>query len=197
MMGSGKSAVGDAIGRKIGYRYIDTDEVAEFMIEMPIVDFFAQDGEQEFRQVEHKILLELAQYTRTVISTGGGIVEFTENWGILHHGIIVFLDVAPEVIFERLSANPEEIKKRPLLQGGDALEKLNEIREKRLNLYNQADVKVSISKDLSIDQVDELVVNTVLETIKANPPQWMTWKQNKEKEMQNNLFKDDTDNVLQ
>ena len=109
----------------------------------------------------------------------------------------VFLEVAPEVIFERLSANPEEIKKRPLLQGGDALEKLNEIREKRLNLYNPADVKVSISKDLSIDQVDELVVNTVLETIKANPPQWMTWKQNKEKEMQNNLFKDDTDNVLQ
>jgi shikimate kinase len=197
MMGSGKSAVGDAIGRKMGYRYIDTDEVAEYMIEMPIADFFAKDGEQEFRQVEHKILLELAQYTRTVISTGGGIVEFSENWGILHHGIIVFLDVSPEVIYERLSANPEEIKKRPLLHGGDALEKLNEIRDKRLNLYNQADVKVIISKDLSIEEVDELVASTVLDTIKANPPQWMTWKANKEKEMRNNLFKDDADNVLQ
>lgn len=197
MMGSGKSAVGDAIGRKMGYRYIDTDEVAEYMIEMPIADFFAKDGEKEFRQVEHKILLELAQYTRTVISTGGGIVEMNENWGVLHHGVVVFLDVAPDVIMERFSAKPEEIQKRPLLQGGDALEKLEQIREKRINLYNQADVKVSISKGLSAEAVEELVVKTVLETIKNNPPQWMTWKANKEKEMQMNLFKGNEDNVLQ
>ena len=197
MMGSGKSAVGDSIARKMGYRYIDTDEIAEYMIEMPIADFFVQNGEEEFRQVEHKILLELAQYTRTVISTGGGIVEFNENWGVLHHGVIVFLDVAPKVIVDRLNANPGEIQKRPLLQGGDAMEKLEQIRERRINLYDQADVKISISKDLSLEQVDELVANKVLETIKANPPQWMTWKANKEREMQKNLFKNDGDNVLQ
>ena len=105
----------------MGYRYIDTDEVVEYMIEMPISEFFAQeDGEKEFRDVEHKVLMELAQYTRTVISTGGGIVESNENWVSYITGCRKFLDASPTNIFARLSENPEEIAKRPLLQGGDA-----------------------------------------------------------------------------
>ena len=34
----------------------------------------------------------MQQYVRVVISTGGGIIEKNENWGILRHGIVVFLD---------------------------------------------------------------------------------------------------------
>jgi shikimate kinase len=199
MMGSGKSTIGNKLGHRMGYRYIDTDEVAEFMIEMPIADFFAQEGgEKEFRQVEHKVLLELAQYTRTVISTGGGIVESNENWGVLHHGIVVFLDAAPEDIYARLSADPEEIKKRPLLQLGEPLEQLVQIRERRLDLYNQADVKVPITKGMTLEEIEELVAVSILEAIKKNPPQWSTWKTNKEAEMNSNSNLDGGDgNVLQ
>ena len=179
MMGSGKSSIGDRLGRKLGYRYIDTDEIAEYMIEMPISDFFAQGGEKEFRDVEHKILMELAQYTRTIISTGGGIVESNENWGILHHGVVVFLDASPNDIFARLSVNPEEIAKRPLLQGGDALQRLEEIREKRINKYNQADVTIPIPADLKLEESEELVATAVLKAIRENPPQWLTWKRKK------------------
>jgi cytidylate kinase len=32
MMGSGKSTLGDALGKKLGYRFLDTDEIAEFMV---------------------------------------------------------------------------------------------------------------------------------------------------------------------
>ena len=80
MMGSGKTSVGNEIARQLGYRFIDTDEVAEYMIEMPISDYFAQGKEAEFRNLETQILSEMSQYIRVVISTGGGVVMKSENW---------------------------------------------------------------------------------------------------------------------
>ena len=41
-----------------------------------------------------------------------------ENWGCLHHGIVVFLDLPVEVIYDRLtvsSKDPNQLAKRPLL----------------------------------------------------------------------------------
>lgn len=51
MMGSGKSSTGALFADRLGYRFLDTDTLAEFMVEMPIADFFAQGREAEFRQV--------------------------------------------------------------------------------------------------------------------------------------------------
>ena len=56
------------------------------MIEMPISEYFNQGKEDEFRQVEYYVLMELSQYMRVVVSTGGGIVLKNENWGLLRHG---------------------------------------------------------------------------------------------------------------
>ncbi len=41
MMGSGKSTIGKLLAEKLGYRFLDTDELAEYMIEMPIADLFS------------------------------------------------------------------------------------------------------------------------------------------------------------
>ena len=32
MMGSGKSTIGNAFAKKLGYRFLDTDEIAEYMV---------------------------------------------------------------------------------------------------------------------------------------------------------------------
>ena len=37
---------------------------------MPIAEFFAQGKEADFRELEYKILMQMVQYTRVVISTG-------------------------------------------------------------------------------------------------------------------------------
>ena len=42
MMGSGKSTTGKILADKLGYRFLDTDEVAEYMIEKPISNFFEE-----------------------------------------------------------------------------------------------------------------------------------------------------------
>jgi shikimate kinase len=149
------------------------------MIEMPIATYFAQSEENiaSFRQLEQQILQELAQYTRVVISTGGGIVERNENWGYLRHGIVVWINMLPEEIYERLRAKPEEIAKRPLLKGDNPLGKLQELHEKRLDKYQQADITVDVARDATPEQLAELVAVKILTFIKANPPLWKTWSQ--------------------
>ena len=92
-MGSGKSTTGKILADKLGYRFLDTDEVAEYMIEKPISNFFEEGKKEEFRDLEYQILMEMSQYTRVVISTGGGIVERNTNWGVLRHGLVIFLDM--------------------------------------------------------------------------------------------------------
>lgn len=184
MMGSGKSSVGNEFAKNLGYRFLDTDEIAEFMIEMPIADFFAQGKEAQFRDLEYQILMEMAQYTRLVLSTGGGTVERNENWGLLHHGIVVFLDLSPEHIIERLSANPEQLAKRPLLQGPNPLAKLQELSEKRMDKYTQGDVKVKVPPKASNGEVSLLAAQAILRFIEDNPPLWKEWKKKRDQKAQ-------------
>lgn len=102
MMGSGKTSVGNVLAKRLGYRFIDTDEIAEYMIEMPISEYFAQGKESNFRQLETQVLNEMSSYTRVIVSTGGGSVIKNENWGYLRHGIVIFLDTTPETIIDRM-----------------------------------------------------------------------------------------------
>ena len=176
MMGCGKSTVGSYFSEKIGYRFLDTDDIAEFMIEMPIADFFAAGNEEVFREMEYKILMDLAQYVRVVVSTGGGIVERNTNWGLLRHGIVVWLDMAPEDILARLERDEAQIAKRPLLKDADPLLKLQTLLEKRTNKYSQADVTVKVKKDMSPAAVSLAVAQGILDTLAANPPVWDDWK---------------------
>ena len=55
MMGSGKSTLGNAFASKMGYRFLDTDEIAEFIVEMPISEYFAQGNVDEFRELEYQV----------------------------------------------------------------------------------------------------------------------------------------------
>ena len=161
---------------------MDTDEIAEFMIEMPISEFFGKsdDNVNTFRNLEYQILMELAQYTRVVISTGGGIVERNDNWGLLRHGLVVFVDVSPDDIYNRLLQTPGQIEKRPLLRGDDPLQKLKDLSEKRKEKYMQADVHLQVPGSMQSDELAVYTGKSILNLIKANPPLWVTWKKNKD-----------------
>lgn len=181
MMGSGKTAVGDAFARKMGYRFLDTDEIAEHMIGMPIADYFAQGKEEEFRKLEYEILMELAQYTRISIATGGGIVMKQENWGLLRHGIVVYLDLDTATIVNRLRSDPEQLEKRPLLKETDPEAKLEELLAQRREKYSMADVRVTVPPTFSKDEVADLVIQSIVREIKNNPPLWSSWKEERDK----------------
>ena len=93
---------------------------------MTIPEIFDAEGEDGFRQVESQVLNMVYPYVRCVISTGGGIVCKSENWSKLQTGIVIWLDVDPEVIVKRIEGTD-----RPLLQTDDPLQKLKDLLAER------------------------------------------------------------------
>jgi len=169
MMGAGKSAVGDALARRMGtYNFLDTDAIIESATNMTIPDIFKSEGEEGFRDVEAQVLDSLHAYGRCVIGTGGGIVCRLQNWSKLQTGIVIFLDVPPELIIKRIGKDPN----RPLLQSDDPLETIHKLMESREGRYKQADVCVEVTEDMDVNDTVDVIVRSVHDFIDDNPPAW-------------------------
>ena len=67
-MGTGKSSVGRLVADTLHFTFLDTDDVIEARAGKPITEIFAQEGEPAFRQLECKLVEELARRDKTVIS---------------------------------------------------------------------------------------------------------------------------------
>jgi shikimate kinase len=141
MMGAGKSALGKQLAKQLGYRFFDTDTLITQVSGQPIPEIFAQSGEAAFRDLETQILAQLVPYTRLVVATGGGIVMRRENWGQLHHGVVIWLDVPLEELKRRLRGD----RTRPLLQRPDWPEHLTQLLKDRQQLYQEADIRLQVS----------------------------------------------------
>lgn len=132
-MGSGKTTTGKRLARKLGYEFIDTDELFELNHQIKVADFFESQGEAAFRKAEHQMLLSMDANKNAVIATGGGMPCFYENMELMNAmGIAVYLRLSPLSLANRLESAREE---RPLVKNytGDALiqyiENLLAIRE--------------------------------------------------------------------
>ncbi|WNN88996.1 shikimate kinase [Gloeocapsopsis dulcis] len=157
MMGTGKTTVGRTLATKLGYKFVDTDEIITQVTQQSISQVFAASGESAFRQIETQVLARVCAYTHLAIATGGGIVLRRENWSYLHHGLIVWLDAPIELLYTRLNTD----ETRPLLQAGDLRTQLETILQQRQPLYSQADLRV----DVTLEETPEQLATRILEAI--------------------------------
>jgi len=141
MMGSGKSQTGPVLAKMINYAFVDTDDVIEKASKQSISSIFEKDGEKVFRDVEKKVLKEISQHHSLVIATGGGLVTLPENWGILHQGIVIWLDLDLKRSIKRLESDKN---KRPLLIGDDLDENFSQIYESRKPIYLESDLRIEV-----------------------------------------------------
>ena len=141
MMGSGKSQTGPVLAKMINYAFVDTDDVIEKASKQSISSIFEKDGEKVFRDVEKQVLKEISQHHSLVIATGGGLVTLPENWGILHQGIVIWLDLDLKRSIKRLESDK---KKRPLLIGDDLAENFSQIYESRKPIYLESDLRIEV-----------------------------------------------------
>jgi shikimate kinase len=74
-MGSGKSTVGPLVAARLGWRFVDVDDVIEADTGMPITQFFARFGEAAFRDCERETIGRLAGEDSMVLALGGGAIE--------------------------------------------------------------------------------------------------------------------------
>ena len=141
MMGSGKSQTGPVLAKMINYAFVDTDDVIEKASKQSISSIFETDGEKVFRDVEKKVLKEISQHHSLVIATGGGLVTLPENWGILHQGIVIWLDLDLKRSIKRLESDQ---KRRPLLLGDNLAENFSQIYESRKPIYLESDLRIEV-----------------------------------------------------
>ena len=144
MMGSGKTSTGRPLAERLGYGFVDADAVIEQAAGCSIPEIFERDGEAGFRALESQVLNAITQRHSLVVATGGGVVTQQENWGLLHSGVVIWLDVVPEQLMQRLKADSTV---RPLLQTDDPDAALNALLNQRRPLYAEADLTVVIDQE--------------------------------------------------
>ena len=169
MMGSGKTSTGRPLAEQLGYGFVDADAVIEQAAGCSIPEIFERDGEAGFRALESQVLNAISQRHSLVVATGGGVVTQQENWGLLHSGIVIWLDVVPEQLMQRLKADSTV---RPLLQTDDPDAALNALLNQRRPLYAEADLTVVIDQETPAAVADGIL--QLLPSLLKDPTQRRT-----------------------
>ena len=157
MMGSGKTSTGRPLAERLGYRFVDADAVIEQAAGCTIPEIFEQNGESRFRALETQVLSAISQRHSLVVATGGGVVTQSQNWGLLHSGIVIWLDVERDQLLKRLRADETP---RPLLRRTDPEAAMDALLEERRPLYAAADLTVVID-----DESPEVVADGILQLL--------------------------------
>ena|SRR3989338_6097837 len=155
LMGSGKSAIGRTIAKKLGRRFIDTDRFIERKFGKTVPEIFEQESENLFRTIERETIKKVSQYIGIVIATGGGAAKDPDNFKALKEsGWVIALYASPETLYKRIAGK----KVRPLLLNQkDPVKVLEDILNDRKAMYAQADFQVSTENKEINEIADEII----------------------------------------
>lgn len=130
MPGCGKTDIGKILAEKLHMKFCDIDRYIEKNTKKSITELF-QDGEEGFRRIERRAVLQISKEENTVIATGGGVIKSFENiQNLRKNGIILFINRPIENIAEDI-----DISTRPLIK--DKKEKLYILYQERYSLYKK------------------------------------------------------------
>ncbi|NMG35588.1 AAA family ATPase [Azoarcus sp. TTM-91] len=140
MMGAGKTTIGRELAKRRGVRFVDCDHEIIARTGVTIPTIFEIEGEAGFRRRETQVIDELTREADIIIATGGGAVLDEKNREMLmQRGIVVYLNVAPQILWERTRND----RNRPLLNVENPRARIEELYAIRDPLYRQvADIVV-------------------------------------------------------
>ncbi len=113
-MGVGKTSVGKRLAGKLKLPFFDTDDAISQLEGLSVAEIFSRKGEKYFREMESKVIRQLANASDdAVISTGGGAPCHGDNPDVMMKaGMLVWLRLPAKVIAARLQQGQSE---RPLI----------------------------------------------------------------------------------
>ena len=154
-MGTGKTTVGRVVAERLGYAFVDTDDV---IVERhgPIPAIFATHGEPFFRELERDIASELAARDGLVIATGGRMLVDPANADVLAAtGLVVCLTADVDTIVHRVAS--DDVATRPMLAGAsDVRARISDLLAERAQAYERF-VMVPTDDRMPADIADEIV----------------------------------------
>lgn len=156
-MGSGKSTAGPLLAARMGWRFVDADDVIEAESGVRIADIFAREGEAAFRTRERETIARLSREDGLVLALGGGAIEAEETRELLLKSpgtMLVHLQVELATTLKRCGGTE---RTRPVLADEANLAARY---ERRLPLYRMAHVSIA-TDGLTPDGVVEAVVGSL------------------------------------
>jgi shikimate kinase len=158
MMGSGKSHWTKKIAKWIKSGGYDLDDLIEMNEEKTIAEIFTEEGEEQFRKTEAKILRWFKEKKKYVLATGGGTPCFQDNMAWMKkEGIVIWLDESVDILVKRLV---EEKAHRPLIADLSEQDLIKFIKDKlveRHAFYSQANYR------LSSDQITDTALKQIIQ----------------------------------
>ena len=140
-MGCGKTTVGPLVAARLGWQFVDVDDVIEAETAATIAELFARDGEALFREREHKTIARLLEGDRMVLALGGGAIERKETRDLLIETagtLLVHLEVELATTLARCRGTEQA---RPVLADQANLASRY---QRRLPLYRTAHVSIRV-----------------------------------------------------
>ncbi len=167
-MASGKTTLGQALGKHLNVEFIDLDLYIERRYRVTIKELFDQHGEAGFRKIEQSVLHEIGEFEDVIISCGGGTPCFFDNMDYMNRqGTTVWLNASVQCLTERLLHNRS---RRPLLANKTPQELEDSIvagLAARQQYYSQAKYELSsdnLESDTDISTTINAFCSIVLKT---------------------------------
>ena len=141
-MGAGKTSVGRALSKHLGWRFEDLDDRIEARERRTVSKIFEDSGEPGFRQAERaalrELLAEIDAGSPRVAALGGGAFVQEEIASLLAKsgGVTVFLDAPVDELWRRCGS---DVVDRPLRREESEFRRLYDTRRPR---YLHASLKV-------------------------------------------------------
>jgi shikimate kinase len=150
----GKSIAGRELAKRLGYAFIDTDEIIERRLGMKLQQILDAFGDERFIEIEEEAILEMGNPDKCIISPGGSIVYSEKAMKLLSEiSRIIFLNV-PFGSIERRLANKDTRGIVGLKTRG-----LRALFDERLLLYKQyADIEIELLDESDVDAVVTTII---------------------------------------
>jgi len=159
MAGAGKSTIGRALAKHLGYTFIDVDHLIREKTGMPLQTLIDKEGDVAFIRFEEEAILRIEQVDRSVISPGGSVIYSEKAMTHLKTiSKIIFLDTAFRSIAKRLP----NARKRGIVGLRDR--SLKELFEERVVLYQKyADFSIKLNGKENIQEITEKIIELCFE----------------------------------
>lgn len=157
--GSGKTTLASKLATQLKMPTADTDQLVEKQACKTIAQIFADSGEDDFRDRESDVIVQVIDRTAPhIVSLGGGAILRESNRKlIIASGWTAWLTASPEELAKRIAGDPLTQANRPALSKLGTLDEIQSILNKRSPYYSETANAIYNTDELSLEQLSARV----------------------------------------